>query len=57
MKMIISHLIVDYEIKLADPTVLPTLTIGKIRMPNPFMTILVRKRTTRVGADNGQTAI
>ena len=44
MKMILSHLIVDYEIKLADPTARPFLTFGKTRLPSPFMTILVRKR-------------
>lgn len=44
MKMILSHLIVDYEFKLADPTARAFWTMGKTRLPNPLMTILVRKR-------------
>lgn len=44
MKMILSHLIVDYEFKLADPTAQPFLTFGKMRLPSPFMSILVRKK-------------
>lgn len=47
MKMILSHLIVDYEFKLADSTAQPFLIFGKVRLPSPFMTILVRKRTVR----------
>ena len=42
--MILSRLIVDYEFKLADPTARPFLTFGKMRVPSPFMTTLVRKR-------------
>lgn len=45
MKMILSHLMVDYEFKLADSTARPFLTFGNTRLPSPFMTILVRKRT------------
>lgn len=44
MKMVLSHLIVDYEFRLADSTARPFLTFGKVRVSNPFMTILVRKR-------------
>lgn len=44
MKMVLSHLIVDYEFRLADPTERSVLTFGRIRVPNPFMTLLVRKR-------------
>lgn len=47
MKQILSHLILDYEFKLADPTARPFLTFGKMRLPSPFMTMLVRRR--RVG--------
>jgi hypothetical protein len=53
MKMILSHLIVDYEFKLADPTARPYLTFGKTRLPNPFTAILVRKRRS----DSGGTAV
>ncbi|KAM0801452.1 cytochrome P450 [Usnea florida] len=51
MKMILSHLILDYEIKLADPTARPFLIFGKVRLPNPFTTILVRKRAVSGGGD------
>ena len=44
MKMILSHLILEYEFKLADPTAQPYLIFGKMRLPSPFMSILVRKR-------------
>lgn len=44
LKMILSHLILEYEFKLADPTARPFLIFGKMRLPSPFMTILVRKR-------------
>ncbi len=44
MKMILSHLIVEYEFKLADPTARPFMTFCKTRLPSPFMSILVRKR-------------
>ena len=49
MKMILSHLILNYDIKLADPTARPFLTLGKTRLPRPFMTILVRRRSVRLG--------
>lgn len=49
--MILSHLIVDYEFKLADPTARPFLIFGKMRLPSPFMTILVRKRAVSGGGD------
>lgn len=52
MKMILSHLIVDYEFKLADATAQPFLLFGKTRLPNPFMTILVRKRTIHGGGES-----
>jgi len=44
MKMILSHLIVDYEFELADPKSRPFFTFGKTRLPNPFVAILIRKR-------------
>lgn len=44
MKMVLSHLIVNYEFKLADSTQRSFLTLGKTRLPSPFLTILVRKR-------------
>ena len=56
MKMILSHLILDYEFKLADPAARPFLTFGKTRLPSPFMTILVRKRTVRGNGENNQLA-
>lgn len=48
MKMILSHLILEYEFKLEKPEARPYLTFGKTRLPNPFMTLLVRKRPTQV---------
>lgn len=56
MKMILSHLIVDYEFKLADPTVRPFLTFCKTRLPSPFMTILVRKRAVSGNGESDQVA-
>ena len=49
MKMILSHLILDYEFKLADPNARPFLTFGKMRLPSPFMTMLVRRRVDKSG--------
>jgi hypothetical protein len=54
MKMILSHLILDYEFKLADPKARPYLIFSKIRLPTPFMTILVRKRA---GSGDGGRAV
>ncbi|KAM5472033.1 hypothetical protein MferCBS49748_001481 [Microsporum ferrugineum] len=45
IKMVLSHLILDYEFKLENPTAAPFLTFGKVRVPSPFMTILVRNRS------------
>ena len=56
MKMIHWHLIVDYEFKLADPTVQPFLTLGKTRLPSPFLTILVRKRAVSADGESDQAA-
>ena len=47
MKQILSHLILDYEFKLADPSARPFLTFGKMRLPSPFMTMLVRRRVIK----------
>ena len=44
IKMILAHLIVDYDFKLADPTARSCLPFGTTRLPNPFMSILIRKR-------------
>ncbi len=51
MKMILLYLILDYEFKLADPIARPFLIFGKIRLPSPFITILVRKRTVSSDSD------
>ena len=56
MKMILSHLIIDYDIKLADPTARPFLTLGKTRLPSPFMTILVRRRGVSGDGKSDQAA-
>lgn len=44
MKMILSHLLINYNFKLADPKARPYLTFGKVRLPNPFQTLLVREQ-------------
>lgn len=44
MKMILSHLLINYDFKLADPKARPYLTCGKVRLPNPYQTLLVRRR-------------
>ena len=54
MKMILSHLIVDYEFKLADPSARPFLTFGKTRLPSPYMKILVRKRAVSGDGESDQ---
>ncbi|EZF76664.1 hypothetical protein H105_02018 [Trichophyton soudanense CBS 452.61] len=46
IKMVLSHLLLDYDFKLENPTAAPFLTFGKVRVPSPFMTLLVRKRST-----------
>jgi hypothetical protein len=51
MKMILSHLLLNYEFKLADPMARPCLTFGKVRLPSPFMTLLVRKRVIDSGTE------
>lgn len=54
MKMILSHLVVNYEVKLEEPTARPYLTFGKTRLPSPFMTILVRRRVVDTGRRSGR---
>jgi hypothetical protein len=44
MKMILSHLICEYEFKLKDEKARPCLTFGKVRLPSPFMSLKVRRR-------------
>ena len=56
MKMILSHLIIDYEIKLADPTARPFLKLSNMRLPSPFMTILLRRRGVSGDDKSGQAA-
>ena len=56
MKMILSHLIVDYEFELTHPTARPFLTFGKVRVPSPFMTIRVRKRAVGGDGQSNQVA-
>ncbi|KAL8937601.1 MAG: hypothetical protein Q9216_004341 [Gyalolechia sp. 2 TL-2023] len=46
VKMVLAHLLVDYEFRLEDPSVRPFFSFGKARLPNPFMSMLVRKRAT-----------
>lgn len=45
MKMILSHLLLEYEFKLKNEKAKPFLSFGKVRLPSPFMTLLVRKRS------------
>jgi hypothetical protein len=47
MKMILSHLLLSYEFKLKDEKAAPCLTFGKVRLPSPFMTLLVKKRVAK----------
>ena len=56
IKMVLSHLIVDYEFELTEPTARPFLAFGKLRLPSPFMTIRVRKRTVGGGSRSNQMA-
>lgn len=51
MKMILSHLLLEYEFKLKDEKARPYLTFGKVRLPSPFMKLLVRRRTVRTTAE------
>ena len=46
-----SRLILDYEFKLTDSKARPTLIFGKMRLPSPFMAILVRKRAVSGDGD------
>lgn len=57
MKMVLSRLIVDYELKLADPTGWPIMTFCNTRLPNPFMTILVRKRVVTDNDESDQVTL
>jgi hypothetical protein len=49
LKMIFAHLLLDFEFKLADPNAQPFFTLGKTRLPNPFQSILVRRRAVGRG--------
>ncbi|QSZ34439.1 hypothetical protein DSL72_006031 [Monilinia vaccinii-corymbosi] len=44
LKMILSYIMVEYELELMDAERAPFVTFGMIRLPNPFMCILVRRR-------------
>ena len=44
-KMIIAHLLLHYEFKLVDESVLSTFTWGVNTMPHPKLRILLRKRS------------
>ncbi|KAL8818902.1 MAG: hypothetical protein Q9223_002562 [Gallowayella weberi] len=44
VKMVLTHLLTEYEFKLEDPNARPYFSFGKARLPNPFTTMLVRKR-------------
>ncbi|KAF2498144.1 cytochrome P450 [Lophium mytilinum] len=46
MKMILSHLLIEYEFKLKDEKARPYLTFGKVRLPSVFMVLLVKKRAS-----------
>ena len=54
MKMILSHLVVDYQFKLADPTARSFMKFGKMRLPSPFTTIPVQKRAVSGNGDSNQ---
>lgn len=51
MKIILLYLILDYEFKLVDLTARPFLIFGKMRLPSPFIKILVRKRAVSSDSD------
>ncbi|THV54437.1 hypothetical protein BGAL_0026g00080 [Botrytis galanthina] len=44
LKMIVVHFLNSYEFKLADPSANHTFSYDIIRMPNPFLAILIRER-------------
>lgn len=44
VKMIMIHLLVHYDFKLADGNVPPTFSWGSIILPHPRMALLIRKR-------------
>ncbi|KAI4121335.1 MAG: hypothetical protein LQ338_006423 [Usnochroma carphineum] len=44
VKMVLAHLLIEYEFKLENPSIRPFFSFGKARLPNPFMSILIRKR-------------
>jgi hypothetical protein len=44
MKMVLSHIFLEYEMKLADPECNPHMNLGKVRLPSPFTMLLVRKK-------------
>lgn len=53
--MMLAHVLVEYEIKLADPTMQLLVLLRKIRVANPFITIMICQRVTN-GDDSKQAA-
>ena len=44
MKMVLSYLFLEYEFQLADPEAEAHMSLGKVRLPNPFTVVLMRKK-------------
>jgi hypothetical protein len=44
VKELLSQLLLDYDFMLVAPTARPFWTVGKVRLANPFMSLLVRRR-------------
>lgn len=57
VKMVLPRLIVDYEIKLADPKGWPIITSCNVRLPSPFKTIPARKRTVCDDGESDQASL
>ncbi|KAL8816771.1 MAG: hypothetical protein Q9191_008269 [Dirinaria sp. TL-2023a] len=46
VKIVLAHLLVEYEFKLENSHATPFFSFGITRLPNPFMIMLVRKRSS-----------
>lgn len=44
MKMVLSHIFLDYEVQLVDPESKSHMNMGKVRLPSPFTMLLMRKK-------------
>ncbi|KAF1975826.1 cytochrome P450 [Bimuria novae-zelandiae CBS 107.79] len=44
MKMVLSHILLEYEFQLESPRSQPHINLGKFRLPNPFTILLIRKK-------------